>query len=95
MLHLMSFQLHLGCRIFGNVFSYSDVAFGLASTTWLLQIDSMIYLTVQNNRDAELLQFDLSLLCQRETSWLMEFHSDKCIVISVTRKKNPEVKVKF
>jgi len=49
---------------------------------------SIIYLTVQNNKDAESLQHDLDMLYQWEATWLIEFHPDKCEVISVTGKKS-------
>ena len=66
-----------------------DIVVGLSSTVRLFADDTMLYLTVQNNKDAELLQHDLDMLCQWEATWLMEFHPDKCEVISVTKKKNP------
>ena len=61
------------------------------STVRLFADDTMLYLTVQNNKDAELLQHDLDML-QMSVGGnlvLMEFHPDKCEVISVTRKQNP------
>jgi len=70
------------------LFYINDIAVGLSSTVRLFADDTMLYLTVQNNKDAELLQHDLDMLCQWEATWLMEFHPDKCEVISVTKKKN-------
>ena len=71
------------------LFYINDIAVGLSSTVRLFADDTMLYLTVQNNKDAVLLQRDLHMLCQWEATWLMEFHPDKCEVISVTRKINP------
>ena len=51
--------------------------------------DTMLYLTIKNDQDTRSLQHDLDLLCEWEARWLMEFHPDKCEVISVTRKKHP------
>ena len=70
------------------LFYINDIAVGLSSTVRLFADDTMLYLTVQNNKDAELLQRDLDVLYQWEATWIMEFHPDKCEVISVTRK-NP------
>ena len=70
------------------LFYTNDIAVGLSSTVRLFADDTLLYLTVQNNNDAELLQHDLDMLCQWEATWLMEFHPDKCEVISVTKKKN-------
>jgi len=49
----------------------------------------MLYLTIKNDQDTRSLQHDLDSLCEWEARWLMEFHPDKCEVISVTRKKHP------
>ena len=95
-LHPTRFQLPLEYIPQGSVlgpclflFYTNDIAVGLSSTVRLFADDTMLYLTVQNNKDAELSQHDLDMLCQWEATWLMEFHPDKCEVISVTRKKNP------
>ena len=49
----------------------------------------MIYLAVRSNGDARLLQQDLDTLARWEKTWMMEFHPDKCEVISITRSHNP------
>jgi len=49
----------------------------------------MIYLTVSNEQDAGLLQQDLNTLSQWPDTWMMEFHPQKCEVISITRKMKP------
>jgi len=74
----------LGLCLF--LFYINDTAVGLSLTVRLFANDTMLYLTVQNNKDAELLQHDLDMLCQWEATWLMEFHPYKCEVISVTKK---------
>jgi len=49
----------------------------------------MTYLTVKSKEDADELQKDLDRLVEWEKTRQMEFHSDKCEVISIKRKKNP------
>jgi len=48
-----------------------------------------MYLTVKSKEDAEEFQNDLDRLVEWEKTWQMEFHPDKCEVVSITRKKNP------
>jgi len=40
-------------------------------------------------QDAEKFQRDLDKLAEWEKIWQMEFHPDKCEIISITRKRNP------
>jgi len=49
----------------------------------------MIYMAIKNDEDAKTLQNDLNLLCEWERKWMMEFHPDKCEILSITRKKHP------
>ena len=67
----------------------NDIAEGLESSTRLFADDTMIYLTVKNENDAQILQNDLARLEKWEAEWTMEFHPKKCEVISITRKRNP------
>ena len=46
------------------LFYINDVAVGLSSTVRLFAYDTLLYLTVQNNKDAELLQHDLDMIWQ-------------------------------
>jgi len=46
------------------LFYINDITVGLSSTVRLFADDTMLYLTVQNNKDAELLQHDLDMFCQ-------------------------------
>jgi len=71
------------------LFYINDIADGLKSTVCLFADDTMMYLTVKSKEDAEEFQKDLDRLVEWEKSWQMEFHPDKCEVISITRKKNP------
>ena len=48
----------------------------------------MIYLIITNEADASWMQEDLNTLSKREHQWMMEFHPDKCEVLTVSRKQN-------
>ena len=74
------------------LFYINDIAVGLQSTVRLFADDTMLYLTIKNDQDAQSLQHDLDLLCEREA---IEFHPDKCEVISVTRKKHPTLQMYY
>jgi len=45
-------------------------------------------MAVKNDNDTVIFQKDLDLLCDWETKWKMEFHPDKCKILSITRKKS-------
>ena len=51
--------------------------------------DTVMQLTVKSTTDAKILQNDLHALEQWEQDWNMEFNSDKCEVLRITRKRNP------
>ena len=50
-----------------------------------------MYLTVKSTTYANILQNDLPPLEQWEQDWSMEFNSDKCEVLRITRKRNPVI----
>ena len=50
-----------------------------------------MYLTVKTLTDANILQNDLHALEQWEQDWSVEFNSDKCEVLRITRKRNPVI----
>ena len=50
--------------------------------------DTIIYLTVQSDADADQLPQDLNKLNDWTNKWMMELNTKKCEVISVTRKRN-------
>ena len=72
------------------LFYINDIADGLNSTVRLFADDTMCHLTVKNEQDARLFQEDLDKLSVWEHTWMMEFHPDKCEVISITRKQKQE-----
>ena len=66
----------------------NDLPDSLRSRVRLFADDTVIYLTVSSNNDAEILQNDLITLEKWENDWSMEFNTDKCEVIRITKKKN-------
>ncbi|XP_069109190.1 uncharacterized protein [Argopecten irradians] len=58
------------------------------STLRLFADDSIIYKTIHKQEDTQKLQHDLDNAGQWEHDWLMQFHPDKCNIISTTTKRN-------
>ena len=73
------------------LFYINDMPEGLhqETTVRLFADDTIAYLAVTNNQDAEKLQEDLTKLEKWEQTWQMKFHPDKCQVLTITRKKKP------
>ena len=73
------------------LFYINDMPEGLhqETTVRLFADDTITYLAVTNNQDAEKLQEDLTKLEKWEQTWQMKFHPDKCQVLTITRKKEP------
>ena len=67
----------------------NDLPESLGSTVRLFADDSLLYMTIRSQADTEILQNDLKKLENWEEKWLMEFNTDKCHVLRVTRKQNP------
>jgi hypothetical protein len=63
----------------------------LRSTVRLFANDTIAYLTITSEDDAEHLQEDLDKLAQWGEDWFMQFHPAKCTVLTVTNKRNPIV----
>ena len=55
----------------------NDLPDQITSTVRLFADDCVIYRTVSNDADADLLQRDLDRLCSWEQTWCMEFNTDK------------------
>ena len=47
--------------------------------------DTAVYLTVQWQKDADILQDDLNVLQEWEKAWDMEFNPSKCQVLHISR----------
>ena len=66
----------------------NDLPDNLTSQTRLFADDCIVYRTVRNQEDCMLLQQDLYKLAEWEHRWGMEFHPQKCSVLSVTRPRS-------
>jgi hypothetical protein len=53
--------------------------------------DTVVYLTIRSEQDAQTLQDDLHALEIWEKNWSMKFNPDKCEVLRITRKRNPVI----
>ncbi|PIK35511.1 putative RNA-directed DNA polymerase from mobile element jockey-like [Apostichopus japonicus] len=73
------------------LFYINGIAQNLHSTTRLFADVAMIYMAMKNEMDAKLMQKDLDTLQNWENQWMMEFHPEKCEVISITRKRKPKI----
>ena len=67
----------------------NDIAQNLSSTVRLFADDTIAYLTINSKEDSKILQKDLNTLELWETKWLMEFHPQKCQVLSITKNRRP------
>ena len=76
----------LGPSLF--IYYINDLATSLKSTVRLFADDTVAYLAIKGNKDAEDLQSDLNKLGEWETKWRMQFHPSKCQVISITKRRN-------
>lgn len=59
----------------------------LNSTVRLFADDTIAYLAIKGDADADTLQQDLDKLAAWEEKWKMEFHPGKCTKLSITRNK--------
>ena len=51
--------------------------------------DSIIYKEITCQNDCKKLNSDLDAAARWEAEWLMAFHPDKCVVLTITQKKTP------
>ena len=79
----------LGPSLF--IYYINDLQDRLRSTVRLFADDTIAYLTITSEDDAEHLQEDLDKLAQWGEDWFMQFHPAKCTVLTVTNKRNPIV----
>jgi hypothetical protein len=79
----------LGPCLFLLLYYINDLPNGLASTVRLFADDTITYMAITSPDSPSQLQDDLRKLEEWEDKWKMEFHPDKCQVISFTRNHNP------
>ena len=71
------------------LFYINDLLQRSYSTVRLFPDDTVVYLTVSSDSDCSKLQSDLDKLAKWENNWKMEFHPEKCTVLTVSKKRNP------
>ena len=71
------------------LFYINDLPQNLSFPVRLFADDTLLYLAVESIGDAISLQNDLRELENWESRWLMEFNTDKCQVLRVSRKRDP------
>ena len=69
----------------------NDLPETVKSRTRLFADDTIVYLTIMGQTDANSLQDDLHRLELWERDWAMEFNPDKFEVLRINRKKNPTI----
>lgn len=86
-------QAHSSFPLFTKILCPSDTVMPAkivhASYTWLFADDCIVYRTIQYQDDCTTLQHDLHALADLERKLDMEFHSQKCSVLTVTRYRSP------
>lgn len=66
----------------------NDLPDGLSATPRLFADDCLLYRIIESTNDAQSLQHDLDILQEWERKWSMEFNSDKCEVLRITKKRS-------
>ena len=69
------------------LFYINDLPEQMSTSVRLFADDTIMYMTIQSEEDAKLLQEDLDKLSSWSSKWLMELNARKCHSISVTRKR--------
>ena len=67
----------------------NDIVENLRGSVRLFADDTMTYMVVRSEKDARCFQRDLDILTEWGKTWMMEFHPDKCEVVSITRNRAP------
>ena len=69
------------------IYYINDIANNMTSTIRLFADDTVAYLAIKGKKDADKLQEDLNKLGEWEKKWQMEFHPQKCEVLSITKNR--------
>ncbi|KAK3108532.1 hypothetical protein FSP39_010045 [Pinctada imbricata] len=77
----------LGPSLF--LYYINDIPEGISSTVRLFADDTIVYLSITSEDDCKQLQNDLDKLAMWESLWKMEFHPNKCSVLTVSKKRRP------
>ena len=65
----------------------NDLPNGIKSKVRLFADDTLMYLAINNSKDCQQLQHDLTLLQMWGEEWLMQFNASKCEVLRVSRAR--------
>ncbi len=68
----------------------NDLPDQITSTVRLFADDCVMYRTISNDHDADLLQADLDRLSSWQHQWQMKFNADKCFVLKITNSLHPK-----
>ena len=68
----------------------NDLPDQLTCKARLFADDCIVYSKINSNRDQQNLQNDLDILATWEKTWGMEFHPQKCSILSITKSKSPK-----
>ena len=71
------------------LFYFNDLTDNMSSTVRLFADDTLLYLAVESKSDTNPLYKDLHELENWENKWFMEFNTDKCQVLGLSRKMEP------
>ena len=61
-----------------------DIVLNVISEMRLFADDILLYRTIKNPKDHEILQQDLNMLTKWANAWLMEFNIPKCNILQIT-----------
>ena len=67
----------------------NDLPDNITSKTRLFADDCIVYRTILTATDTEILQDDIYKLAEWEKTWGMNFHPQKCSVLTATRSRSP------
>ena len=67
----------------------NDLPDNITSKTRLFADDCIVYRTILTATDTEILQDDIYKLAEWERTWGMNFHPQKCSVLTATRSRSP------
>ena len=87
----VQFGVPQGSVLGPSLFLYyiNDIPDGIGANVRLYADDTVAYLAIDSKKDCLKLQEDLNTLAKWEKTWKMEFHPDKCTVLTISKKKNP------
>ena len=80
----------LGSLLF--VLYINNLPDNIMSEIFMFSDDTKLFREIRDDTDRATLQGNLDELQTWSTKWLLEFHCDKCKMMAVTRKKDPEAK---